>query len=133
MRKRNSNPWFGEELSSISRHKIDQSKSCYNKGENMNNKNMKKTSKHTRGRRVIMCFDHTVKVPYFPVETPTKSGISFNPNPSLRPQRSRRGYLLCCSISGKYKCYEWTAGPTGPIGLFGYIALGLVRDKYLIC
>jgi hypothetical protein len=38
-------------------------------------------SKNTRDTRFIPRFGHTTKVPYFLVEVPTKSRVSFNPNP----------------------------------------------------
>jgi hypothetical protein len=37
--------------------------------------------KNIRDIRLILRFGHTTKVAYFLIETPTKSGISFNPNP----------------------------------------------------
>jgi hypothetical protein len=38
-------------------------------------------SKNTRDTRFITRFGHTTKVPYFLLEAPTKSWVSFNPNP----------------------------------------------------
>jgi hypothetical protein len=38
-------------------------------------------SKNTRDTRFVLRFGHTTKVLYFLVEAPTKSQVSFNPNP----------------------------------------------------
>jgi hypothetical protein len=60
-------------------------------------------SNQTRETRFIPKFGHTTKVPYFLVEAPTKSRISFNPNPPFAAQKIQSHTLIFAQMSGKYK------------------------------
>jgi hypothetical protein len=57
-------------------------------------------SKNIRDTRFIPRFSHTTKVPYFLVEAPTKSRVSFNPNPSFVDQKGQAHTLIFAHTSG---------------------------------
>jgi hypothetical protein len=57
-------------------------------------------SKNTRDRRFILRFGHTTKVPYFLVEAPTKSRVSFNPNPPFADNKGQAHTLIFAQTSG---------------------------------
>jgi hypothetical protein len=57
-------------------------------------------SKNTRDTRFIPRFGHTTKVPYFLVEAPTKSRVSFNPNPPFADHRGQAHTLIFAQTSG---------------------------------
>jgi hypothetical protein len=47
-----------------------------------------------------MRFGHTTKVPYFLVEAPTKSRVSFNPNPPFADHKGQAHTLIFAQTSG---------------------------------
>jgi hypothetical protein len=55
--------------------------------------------KNTRDTRFISRFDHTTKVPYFLIEVPTKSRVSFNPNPPFANHEGQAHTLLFAQTS----------------------------------
>jgi hypothetical protein len=57
-------------------------------------------SKNTRDTRFIPRFGHTTKVPYFLIEAPTKSRISFNPNPPFADHKGQAHTLIFAQMSG---------------------------------
>jgi hypothetical protein len=57
-------------------------------------------SKNTRDTRFIPRFGHTTKVPYFLVEAPTKSWVSFNPNPPFADHKGQAHTLIFAQTSG---------------------------------
>jgi hypothetical protein len=56
-------------------------------------------SKNTRDARFIPRFGHTIKVPYFLVEVPTKSRVSFNPNPLFADHKGQAHTLIFAHTS----------------------------------
>jgi hypothetical protein len=48
----------------------------------------------------ILRFGHTTKVPYFLVEAPTKSQVSFNPNPPFADHKGQAHILIFAQTSG---------------------------------
>jgi hypothetical protein len=56
--------------------------------------------KNTRATRFIPRFGHTTKVPYFLVEVPTKSRVSFNPNPPFADHKGQAHTLIFAQTSG---------------------------------
>jgi hypothetical protein len=57
-------------------------------------------SKNTRDTRFIPRFGHTTKVPYFHIEAPTKSRVSFNPNPLFADHKGQAHTLIFAQTSG---------------------------------
>jgi hypothetical protein len=57
-------------------------------------------NKNTRDTRFIPRFGHTTKVPYFLVEAPTKSRVSFNPNPPFADHKGQAHTLIFAQTSG---------------------------------
>jgi hypothetical protein len=57
-------------------------------------------SKNIRDTRFIPRFGHTTKVPYFLVEAPTKSQVSFNPNPPFTDHKGKDHTLIFAQTSG---------------------------------
>jgi hypothetical protein len=57
-------------------------------------------SKNTRDTRFIPRFGHTIRVPYFLVEAPTKSRVSFNPNPPFADYKGQAHTLIFAQTSG---------------------------------
>jgi hypothetical protein len=57
-------------------------------------------SKDTRDSRFIPRFSHTTKVPYFLVEAPTKSQVSFNPDPPFANHEGQAHTLIFARTSG---------------------------------
>jgi hypothetical protein len=57
-------------------------------------------NKNTRDTRFIPKFGHTTKVPYFLVEAPTKSRVSFNPNPPFADHKGQAHTLSFAQTSG---------------------------------
>jgi hypothetical protein len=57
-------------------------------------------SKNIRDIRFILRFGHTSKVPYFLVEAPTKSWVSFNPNPPFADHKGQAHTLIFAQTSG---------------------------------
>jgi hypothetical protein len=51
-------------------------------------------SKNTVDTRFIPRFGHTTKVPYFLVEAPTNSQVSFNPNPPFVDHKGQAHTLI---------------------------------------
>jgi hypothetical protein len=60
-------------------------------------------SKNTRDTRFILRFGHSTKVPYFLVESATKSWVSFNPNTPFTNQKGQAHTLIFAQTSGYYK------------------------------
>jgi hypothetical protein len=56
-------------------------------------------NKNTRDTRFIPRFGHTTKVPYFLVEAPTKSRVSFNPNPPFADHKGQAHTLIFAQTS----------------------------------
>jgi hypothetical protein len=56
-------------------------------------------SKNTRDKRFILRFGHATKVPYFLVEAPTKSWVSFNPNPPFADHKGQDHTLIFAHTS----------------------------------
>jgi hypothetical protein len=56
-------------------------------------------NKNTRDTRFIPRFGHTTKVPYFLVEAPTKSQVSFNPNPPFADHKGQAHTLIFAQTS----------------------------------
>jgi hypothetical protein len=56
--------------------------------------------KNTRDTRCILKFGDTTKVPYFLVEAPTKSRVSFNPNPPFANHKGQAHTLIFAQTSG---------------------------------
>jgi hypothetical protein len=57
-------------------------------------------SKNIRDTRFISRFGHTTKVPYFLVEAPTKSWVSFKPNPPFADHKGQAHTLMFAQTSG---------------------------------
>jgi hypothetical protein len=57
-------------------------------------------NKNTRYTRFIPRFGHTTKVPYFLVEGPTKSWVSYNPNPPFADHKGQDHTLIFDHTSG---------------------------------
>jgi hypothetical protein len=57
-------------------------------------------NKNTRYTIFILRFGHTTKVPYFLVEAPTKSWVSFNPNPPFADHKGQAQTLIFAQTSG---------------------------------
>jgi hypothetical protein len=57
-------------------------------------------NKNTRDTRFILRFGHTQKVPYFLVEAPTKSWISFNPNSRFADHKGQARTLIFAQTNG---------------------------------
>jgi hypothetical protein len=57
-------------------------------------------NKNTRDTRFISRFGHTTKVPYFLFEAPTKSRVSFNPNPPFADHKGQAHTLIFVHMSG---------------------------------
>jgi hypothetical protein len=57
-------------------------------------------SKNTRDTRFIPRFGHTTKVPYFLVEAPTKSRVSFNSNPPFADHKGQAHTIIFAQMSG---------------------------------
>jgi hypothetical protein len=57
-------------------------------------------SKNTRDTRFIPLIGHTIKVLYFLVEAPTKSRVSFNPNPPFADHKGQAHTLIFAHTSG---------------------------------
>jgi hypothetical protein len=57
-------------------------------------------SKNTRDTRFIPRFGHTTKVPYLLVEAPTKSRVSFSPNPPFADHKGQAHTLIFAQTSG---------------------------------
>jgi hypothetical protein len=56
--------------------------------------------KNTRDTRFIPRFGHSTKVPYFLVEAPTKSRVSFNPNPPFADHKGQPHTISFAQTSG---------------------------------
>jgi hypothetical protein len=57
-------------------------------------------NKNTRDTRFIPRFGQTAKVPYFLVEAPTKSRVSFNPNPPFADHKGQARTIIFAQTSG---------------------------------
>jgi hypothetical protein len=57
-------------------------------------------NKNTRDTRFIPRFGHTTKLPYFLVEVPTKSRVSFNPNPPFADHKGQAHTIIFAQTSG---------------------------------
>jgi hypothetical protein len=64
--------------------------------KNMNKHNEQEHKRH----KIYPEVRYTTKVPYFLVEAPTKSRVSFNPNPPFADHKGQAHTLIFAQMSG---------------------------------